>query len=103
MAGSVGIAARFRCGDWLTGFQALAALGLVALLAMPPSRGAMLVVPIGGSAQHSLIAGTRLLAAGPFPGSLVVDGDRATLLPHLLRRGTLLLAAPAAFCEGVAA
>jgi hypothetical protein len=87
----------------MIGAQAAAMLAVLALAAVPPASGPMLVVPLGGSATAALIGGARLVGQGPLPGSLVVDGERATLLPHLWRHGALALAAPSFGCGGAAA
>lgn len=76
-----------------------AALGLAAL---PPANGPMLVVPVTGSATAAFAGGGKLLGAGLMPGTLVVSGDRAVLLPHLLRHGAFAIAASARSCGDVA-
>lgn len=88
----------------LIGLQiAIAAIALGWLLLAPPARGQMLLVPLTHAAGERLpglaIRGdTRLIAAGPLPGSLVVEGRRADLSP-LLRHATLVLAAPPGGCR----
>ena len=88
----------------LIGLQiAIAAIALGWLLLAPPAHGPMLLVPLTHAASARLpglaIHGdTRLLAAGPLPGSLVVDGRRADL-SSLFRHATLVLAAPPSGCR----
>ena len=103
MAGSDRSAASGARGSWMVGLQAAATVAVLALVAVPPASGPMLVVPIGGSANAALVGGARLVGHGPLAGSLVVDGDRATLLPHLWRHGALALAVPAFGCGGALA
>ena len=85
--------------------MAQAMLGVMALILValaPPAQGRMLIVPLNG---HS-IAGSELhqlhatpLAAGPLPGSLIVEGERRTL-SGLWSEGIVVLAAPDAICIG---
>ena len=63
----------------------------------------MLLIPSSGHAGHGLAAlalshRSLLIGQGPLPGSLVVFGDRAALLPSMLGRGILVVAAPRAGC-----
>jgi hypothetical protein len=82
-------------------------LGVMALMLVafaPPAQGRMLIVPldgqlISGSAIHQLHA--TPLAAGPFPGSWIVDGERRELA-GLWSEGIVVLAAPEAICGGAA-
>ena len=82
-------------------------LGLLTLMLValaPPAQGRMLIVPldgrpIAGSAIHQLHA--TPLAAGPLPGSWIVDGERR-LLAGLWSDGIVVLAAPEAICGGPA-
>ncbi|MBA2934077.1 hypothetical protein HZF05_08185 [Sphingomonas sp. CGMCC 1.13654] len=67
----------------------------------------MLLVPLTptASAQLPRLAfhgETRLIAAGPLPGSLVVEGRRSDLA-GLLRHSTLILAVPPGGCRSGAA
>ncbi|PXA82778.1 hypothetical protein DMC47_45300 [Nostoc sp. 3335mG] len=82
---------------------ATAAAALGWLLLAPPAQGQMLLVPLTHAAGAHLpglaIQGnTRLIAAGPLPGSLVVEGRRADLAP-LLRHSTLVLGVPLGGCR----
>jgi hypothetical protein len=77
--------------------------GLLLLVAVPPAHGRMLLIPYSTSAATGLVAvalsnGARLIEEGPFPGSLVVSGDRAALFPAMLRQGVLVTASPSAGC-----
>lgn len=80
--------------------------GLIGTIALaPPADGPMLLVPLlpGSSASVAALnlalgGGATLLAAGPFPGSLIVRGDRARILAPLLAGGTLVLAAAPSLC-----
>jgi hypothetical protein len=79
--------------------QGAATAAALMVAAAPPVRGTMLVVPVGATAAAAaLTPGTTILGRGWLPGSLVVSGDRATLLPHLLRHGALALAGPGLGC-----
>ncbi|MFD1106678.1 hypothetical protein [Sphingobium olei] len=81
-------------------------IGLLALYAIPPVRGPMLLVPMTSKARRSVAAqavsgGARLISAGPWMGSLLVDGERRRLGMPLLRAGIVPLAARAGGCEGL--
>jgi len=101
---SISDAYRRPHGHRLIGLQvAIAAIALGWLLLAPPAHGQMLLVPLTHAASQSLpglaIRGdTRLIATGPLPGSLVVEGRRADL-SSLLRHATLVLAAPTGGCR----
>jgi hypothetical protein len=88
---------------WILPGQLVATLLVLLLVVVPPARGPMLVVALGDGTAATLTAGTRLVAAGPLPGSLIVDGERATLLPHLMRHGAIAIAARAPGCTGAPA
>lgn len=103
MAGSNRSAASGARGSWMVGLQAAATVAVLALVAVPPASGPMLVVSLGGSATAALVGGARLVGRGPLPGSLVIAGERATLVPHLWRHGALALAVPAVACGGAIA
>lgn len=78
-----------------------ATFGLVALTMWPPASGSMLLVPLGSdggaTVQGALAGGAALVGAGPFPGSLVVVGDRARIAPRVAWN-TVIMAAPPAGC-----
>ena len=101
---SISDASRRPHGASLTGLQiAIAAVALGWLLLAPPARGQMLLVPLTRVASERLPAlairgDTRLIATGPLPGSIVVEGHRADL-SALLRHATLVLAAPPGGCR----
>jgi hypothetical protein len=84
--------------------QLLAMFGIVGtLVAAPPEKGRMMLVPLTTDAAHGMVAmaidrGASLVARGPLPGSIIVNGDRAILLRALLRQGVALVAAPVAGC-----
>ena len=88
----------------LIGLQvAVAGAALGGLLMAPPTQGQMLLVPLTQAASERLPAlavhgDTRLIAAGPLPGSLVVEGRRADLA-SLFRHATLVLAVPPGGCR----
>ena len=77
-------------------------LGLGVLALAPPAEGRMLLVPLAGHSGGMIAAaarqGARLVATGPLPASIVVEGDRARLAAPMRAAGVLLLAAPAAGC-----
>lgn len=79
-------------------------IGLLALYAVPPARGPMLLVPMTSEARRSVATqaingGARLIAAGPWTGSLIVEGERSRLGMSLLRAGIVPLAERAGGCE----
>jgi hypothetical protein len=95
--------ALIRSGAILAVQLAIGIFGLLLLALTPPARGEMLLVPTTPGAMRVLaplaVAGpARLIDTGPLPGSLVVFGDRETLLPQMLRHGILVVAAPRAGC-----
>lgn len=100
MAGWAEVAATPRRAVWMLPLQLSITIAVLLLAAAPPARGLMLVVPVGGSATPALTVGARFVASGPLPGSLIVHGDRATLVPHLLRHGAIVLAGRAPSCAG---
>ena len=80
--------------------------GLVALYATPPASGRMLLVPMtqegrAGLARVAVAHGARLVAAGPWPGSLLVEGRRDALARPLWIAGVIALAARAGGCGEV--
>ncbi len=87
---------------WIPAQIAAATCGLAALTMWPPASGAMLLLPLGhdgGAAVQGALAGrAALLGAGPFPGSLVVVGDRARIANHVAWN-IVILAAPPAGCS----
>lgn len=103
MSGSAGTAAVRTRVAWVLPLQVLVMVALLVLAAAPPARGMMLVVPVGGSATVALAGGARFVSGGPLPGTIVVNGDRATLLPHLLRHGAIAVATRSAACGRAAA
>jgi hypothetical protein len=90
----------------LLGQLGLATVGIGAAWAMPPHHGPMLLLPLtsaaaGRTAQVAVDGGARLLARGPTPGSLVVEGDSARLV-GLIGEGILVMRAPPAGCGAAA-
>ncbi|MET0363643.1 MAG: hypothetical protein ABW169_03225 [Sphingobium sp.] len=80
-----------------------AVMAIIGLIAAPPASGRILLVPIGGEGRDGLArlaidAGARLVAPGPWAGSLVVSGDRAPLIAALLPRHALVLSASLGGC-----
>jgi hypothetical protein len=100
---------RSRPATLLIPAQVTAAIfGLVLMAMWPPASGAMLLVPVGrgdvnAGARIALASGATLLGVGPFPGSLVVVGDRARIAGQRGASGFVLLAAPPAGCGAHAA
>lgn len=84
--------------------QTAAALAAMLTLPMwPPASGKLLLVPITGGdandmARIAVDGGAALIGAGPLPGSLVVAGDRATLVAHIPHVAAIVTAAPATAC-----
>ena len=82
---------------------AVVLLGLPLLYALPPDRGRILLVPLTDGARHAVARlaianGARLMAAGPWPGSLVVEGRGDRMAPALLERGIVSLSARVGGC-----
>lgn len=76
---------------------------LLSLLCMPPVRGGIMLVPFGANARAAMLPlaiahGALLVDRGPLPGSYIVRGDRALLVPTMFSHGILALNAPAAGC-----
>lgn len=75
------------------------ALGLVLLV--PPAHGMMLLVSTTGLstsaiAERALAAGAHTVGPGPIAASLVVFGDRDTILANALSDGIIPIAVPIA-------
>jgi hypothetical protein len=77
------------------GFVLLGALGFA-----PPARGTVLLVPLtdrAAPARAALAAGMPILKLGPL-GSIVARADKGHDDWAMLRRGIVVLAAPAVIC-----
>lgn len=77
--------------------------GLAAVYVVPPASGQMLLVPMTREARSTLAMvavarGARLVAAGPWNGSLLVEGERDQLVQPLLRAGVITVSARAGGC-----
>lgn len=77
--------------------------GLLGLYAVPPASGRMLLVPLTQEAVAALAPvavahGARLVAKGPWAGSLLVEGERDDLAPALLHHGIVALSAQMGGC-----
>ena len=82
---------------------ATAIVALVTLAMWPPSSGKLLVVLLGHGdanavAKIALAGGASLLGPGPFPGSLVVIGERSRVARQAASWNLVITAAPAAGC-----
>ena len=95
----------FPVPSWPLSILVLQTLGIVSALLvlplLPPRDGRMLLIPVGSDsaarlAPTALATGARLIARGPFPGSLVVQGQRGPLSSAL--RAVLIVAAPQSGC-----
>lgn len=91
----------------LAGQCALVLIGLVSLYAVPPAQGRILLVPMTRAAKMAVARvavahGARLVAAGPWSGSLLVEGRRDRLAQPLVQKGVLLLSAQAGGCQAQA-
>ena len=86
---------------------AQATLGVMVLMLVafaPPAQGRMLVVPLNGQPLTGLALlqlNATPLAAGPLPGSWIVEGERRSMA-GLWSEGIVVLAAPEAICIGAA-
>jgi hypothetical protein len=82
---------------------AVAAVGIMAAAMWPPSSGRLLLVPLLDGDRNmvagiALAGGAMLLGPGPFPGSLVVIGDRSRLARRITGWTIVMTAAPPAGC-----
>jgi hypothetical protein len=80
----------------------IAGLALIIGAATPPPHGRLLLVPLYSGTideRHLIKAGLTHVGPGPIPGSLVVQGLGLQLAPGLLKKGVLMLAAPASLCS----
>ncbi|WP_240500113.1 hypothetical protein [Sphingomonas montana] len=82
---------------------AIAVIAVLGLTMWPPAAGAMLLVPLGTgdanmAAKMALAGKAVLIGMGPFPGSLVVSGDRSRIADQVPYWKVLILAAPPAAC-----
>ena len=73
------------------------------LLALwPPQHGPMLLIPLGGTLATTInIAASghaALLGPGPFPGSMVIFGDRGRVRVAIGGKAIMLMAATPAGC-----
>ena len=83
----------------LQGLLALAAILVLALT--PPPFGRFLLIPLNGHRISDGLLHEQLLdrrGPGPFPGSVIADGQSRGVAQALLSRGILMLAAPALIC-----
>jgi hypothetical protein len=74
-----------------------------ALALAPPRRGAVMLVPLDGASRAALApaavaGGALLLARGPLPASLVVNGSRDRLRDAFRNMHVLIVAAPPRWC-----
>ena len=81
----------------IVGQCSLILLGLVALILSPPVSGRMLLVPLTAHARVALAPvaiahGARLVAAGPWAGSLLIEGRRDRLALTMLGHGVIAVA-----------
>jgi len=77
---------------------------VLAVILAPPAEGEMLLVPLTEEGSRSLVAAlgdrsTRLIAAGPIPGSLVLRGPRGSIWGRVGGKGVLLLGVPDMGCS----
>jgi len=73
------------------------------MLLVPPASGKIMLIPVMAGSDSRLPAiavdhGARLVGAGPFRRSLVVEGSRSALIGTVMRAGGLILAAPPTSC-----
>ena len=83
----------------LQGALALAAILVLALT--PPPFGRIMLIPLNGHRISDALLREQLLdrrGPGPFPGSVIVDGQSRGVAQALLSRGIVMLAAPALIC-----
>ncbi|NML08892.1 hypothetical protein HHL08_01825 [Sphingobium sp. AR-3-1] len=87
----------------LAGQCGLILFGLLGLYGFPPTSGRMILLPLTDGARSVLAPvaianGARLVAKGPWAGSLLVEGRRNELAPALLRRGIVALSTQMSGC-----
>jgi len=76
---------------------------LTVSVVVPPTRGAMLIVPIRSHGLASTVnwatdRGLTILASGPLSGSLMIFGNREALAWPAIKDGYLIIGAPASWC-----
>ena len=91
----------------IAGQCGLILLGLIALTLSPPVSGRMLLVPLTAHARLALAPvaiahGARLVAAGPWAGSLLIEGRRDRLALPMLGHGVIAVATNRTGCGGAA-
>lgn len=91
----------------IVGQCSLILLGLIALTLSPPVSGRMLLVPLTAHARAVLAPaaiahGARLVAAGPWAGSLLIEGRRDRLALPMLGHGVIAVATNRTGCGGAA-
>ena len=80
-------------------------LAVLALLPFhPPAEGAMVLLPLNGAQEGRTLSGAiandaRLIAPGPYAGSIVVFGSRDRLAAPAMANLTLILASAGASCS----
>jgi hypothetical protein len=82
----------------------LVMIGLTGLALIPPAQGRMIAIPLfapqGAAGMSAIVhSGTRIIGAGPFSGSLVLQADRHLIASIALRHGILLLPTTVAGCQ----
>ena len=82
---------------------AIASAVFITTIAAPPAAGAMIAIPVSDAAPHSVAqwateAEGKIVGSGRIPGSLIILGARARLLPAAIQNHALLLRAPAFLC-----
>lgn len=93
----------YRCVLPMAGQCGLILFGLLGLYAIPPTSGRMVLLPLTDGARRALAPvaianGARLVAKGPWTGSLLVEGRRDELAPALLRYGVVALSSQMGGC-----
>lgn len=91
----------------IAGQCGLILFGLIALTLSPPVSGRMLLVPLTAHARLALAPvaiarGARLVAAGPWAGSLLIEGRRDRLALPMLGHGVIAVATNRTGCGGAA-
>lgn len=81
----------------------LISAGVLALAFYPPASGPMALIALDGRdagrmAGPALDRGAILLGRGPLTNILLVNGTRERIARPMLRRGILVIAAPASWC-----
>lgn len=100
---TLGSSGRSRASRWLLAAQFTAiTLAAATFALLPPDKGPILLVALGGESATRLIGpDLRLVGAGRLPRSLVVTGAHPSFAKALFSHGILILPAVPMLCGSV--